>query len=163
MNDVKYPRQVMLVTSRADVEVLGKKIKKDNIFTLCWHMPTSFVPELYAIAVSKKRFSYKLIKESGVFCVNFISKDMRKEAIFCGSRRGDHIDKFKETKLTKEECSKIDCPAIKESLSYLECEVVNDIETGDHNIIIGKVLNICEHKKGKKLFQKETKTFTTTI
>ncbi|MFC1728051.1 flavin reductase family protein [Nanoarchaeota archaeon] len=161
--EIVKPRQTILVSTRGNAEVLSKKIKKDNIFTLSWHTPVSFEPFLYAISISPKRFSYKLIKESGVFCVNFISKDLKKQALFCGSQTGEHMDKFKETKLTKGECSKIDCPSIKESLGCLECEVINEIEGGDHLIIIGKVLNICENKKGKRLFQTKGRTFTTTV
>ncbi len=161
--EIYKPRQVILVTTKGFVEILGKKIEKDNVFTLSWHMPVSMNPPLYAIAISKHRFSYKLIKDSGVFCVNFVPKELQKQALFCGSHTGEHMDKFKEAKLTRKQCSRIDCPAIKESLGYLECEVINEIEAGDHVIVIGKVLNIVEHKKGKRLFQGKNMTFTTTI
>ena len=164
--DIYNPRQAILLTTRADIEILGRKITKDNICTLTWHMPVSSEPGLYAISLGD-RFSHRLIKESGVFCVNFISSQLKDQAVFCGTHSGEHMDKFKEMKLTREECSKIDCSAIKESLAYLECEVVNEVETGDHCIIIGKILNIMEHKKGKRLFQGAKKagkrTFTTTL
>ena len=64
---VYNPRQVILVTSRNE--------EKDNIFTLAWHSPVSFDPQLYAIFAGKTRFSTNIIKESRVFCVNFISED----------------------------------------------------------------------------------------
>ncbi len=118
--EIYKPRQVILVTTKGFVEILGKKIEKDNVFTLSWHMPVSMNPPLYAIAISKHRFSYKLIKDSGVFCVNFVPKELQKQALFCGSHTGEHMDKFKEAKLTRKQCSRIDCPAIKESLGHLE-------------------------------------------
>lgn len=141
---------LILLTTRADVEILGRKTKKDNISTIGWHTAVSSKPGLYAVVLHKDIFSYKMIKESGVFCVNFITDKLKKQALFCGSYSGEHMDKFKETNLTKEECSKIDCPAIKEGSKHLECEVINEVETGDHIMVLGKVLNIMDHKKRQK-------------
>ena len=72
------------------------------------------------------------------------------------------MDKFKETGLEKEETDRIDCCRIKKALAYLECHVVNEIEAGDHVIIIGKVLNIGKNKEGKRVYQVKGDTFTTT-
>ena len=57
MSELTDPRQVILVSSRAEMDILGKKELKDNIITLAWHMPVSFNPKLYAIAIGKTRFS----------------------------------------------------------------------------------------------------------
>ena len=72
------------------------------------------------------------------------------------------MDKFKETGLEKEEADRIDCCMIKQALACLECHVVNEIEAGDHVIIIGKIINIKENKKGKRIYQVKGDTFTTT-
>lgn len=163
MPEISSPRQVILVTSRAEAEIMGKKQVKDNIFTLAWHMPTSFKPELYTISSGKQRFSTRLIQKSGVFCVNFMPFSLKKEVLFCGRCSGEHIDKFKESGLTKEECQKIDCPKIREAVAFLECEVVNEIETGDHIIFVGKVLNSGINNNEKRIFQVVGDKFTTTV
>jgi flavin reductase (DIM6/NTAB) family NADH-FMN oxidoreductase RutF len=165
IRETAYPRQVILVTSRAEVKIplSAKKEVKDNIMTLSWHSPISFNPELYAIVIGKERYSYDIIKESKVFIVNFMPIELKKEVLFCGRNSGIHIDKFNETGLEKEEAETIDCARIKQALACLECEVVNEVEAGDHVIIIGKVLKTVEHKKGKKVFQKSGDNFTTTL
>ena len=84
-----YPRQTILVTT----ELEGK----DNIITLDWHMPVSVKPLLYAICIGKKKFSRKLIDDSGVFAVNFVPYKLKDAAIFCGRNSGEHIDKFEKT------------------------------------------------------------------
>ena len=63
IRETVYPRQVILVTSRAEVKsrFSTKHEKKDNIMTLSWHTPLSFNPELYAIIIGKSRFSYQLV------------------------------------------------------------------------------------------------------
>ncbi len=154
MSELTDPRQVILVSSRAEMDVLGKRELKDNIITLAWHMPVSFKPNLYTIAVGKTRFSCEMIRKSKAFVVNFVPFELKKQALICGTKSGKHIDKFKEAKLTKEEASSVDCPRIKEALAYMECEVVDEIETGDHIIFVGKVLNSRFKKEGKRLMQK---------
>lgn len=166
MHGVAYPRQVILVSSRGHVKKpLSKDIGvKDNIFTLSWHMPVSFNPELYAIAVGKKRFSLGLLRESGVFVVNFMPYKLKEAVLFCGSHSGEFIDKFKDANLTKEEAESIDCCRIKEATGCLECEVVNEIDAGDHVIIVGKVLKVIVKKDEKRVFQKlGADSFTTTV
>lgn len=162
MPAITNPRQTILVSCRADLEVMGKTIHKDNIITLSWHMPVSFSPVLYAIAVGKSRFSRQIIDKSGCFVVNFIPYELEEKALFCGRNSGVDIDKFKEATLVKEEAEKIDCPRIKGAVGYLECEVVNSVEAGDHIIYIGKVLHQDLKNNKKRLFQKLGDKFTTT-
>jgi len=156
------PRQVALVTSRAEVNLIGKSVLKDNIITVAWHMPVSFEPMLYAVSIGKTRFSCRLIKESKAFAVNFMPFELQKNALFCGTNSGEHIDKFEKSGLEKEECSSIDCPRIKDALAHIECEVINEIDAGDHIIFLAKVLKSEEKKEGKRLFQDEGRRFTTT-
>lgn len=147
-----YPRQVILASSR-----LGDK---DNVMTLSWHSPASFNPELYTIYVGKARYSYEMIRKSKCFCVNFISKDDEDMALFAGRNSGKDVDKFSE--IEKEECSEINCPRLKKALAYMECELIDEIEVGDHVVFVGKVVKKEEIKGGGRLFQVEGDKFTTT-
>lgn len=143
------PRTVALISSRAKINVLGKETEKENLMTCDWHMPVSKEPGLYAIAIKKSRFTYKLIKKSGIFAVNILSEKEMKAAEFCRTNSGEFIDKFKETGLTKVDSEKLNCPCIKEAILRIECELLNEIEAGDHQIIIGKIMHI-EEKNGKR-------------
>jgi flavin reductase (DIM6/NTAB) family NADH-FMN oxidoreductase RutF len=87
----------------------------------------------------------------------------KEEVLFCGRNSGRNLDKFNETSLTKEESETIDCPRIGQALGYLECEVLKEIETGDHVLIIGNVLKSEEVLKDKRIFHKQRDEFTTTI
>lgn len=155
MASIAKPSQAILVTSRYK--------GKNNIITLAWHMKTSFYPELFAISVGKKRFSCEMIRNSKCFAANFMSYENKKEVLYCGTYSGRDVDKFKETKLSKEECDTINCCRIKEALAYFECKVVKEIETGDHIIFIGKVSKSKLKKKGKRVFYIERDKFTTTV
>ena len=158
-----YPRQVILVTSSEKIEQFGKEIKKDNVMTLSWHMPVSHTPLMYAISVSKKRFSYHLIKKSNCFCVNFMPYSLSEEILFIGRNSGSHIDKFLETGLHKEECESIECVRLKEALSYFECELVEEIEAGDHVMFVGRVVGTFKNRDDKRVYQIKGDKFTTTV
>ena len=156
-----YPRQVILITSRAEINHFGKKTVKDNIMAASWHSPVSFEPPLYSIFVGKTRFTYQLIKKSQVFAVNFMSIDNQKEVLYCGSYTGENINKFEKSGLTKKECEKIDCPYIGEALAYIECSVQEEVEVGDHILFAGKILKSKKIKEGKRIFQDKDDFITT--
>lgn len=129
------PSPVILVTC------IDKK-GKPNIITIGMYMPISFNPPLLAIGVSPKRYSHKLIEESGEFTVNIPSKKLVREVIYCGTYSGRNVDKFKETNLTPIQANKIKVPLIKECIAHFECKVVGKHKAGDHTIFIGEVVSV---------------------
>ena len=161
--NISKPHQTILVCASGTFESIGKIRKLDNIITIDWHMPTSIDPPLYCISLGKNRFSLNLIRESNCFSVNFMSHDYEKEVVFCGSTSGVKTDKFKETGLTKKECEKIDSVYIKEAESVYECELVGEKETGDHVILIGRIIQKHEFNDRRRLINAGKKGFTTTM
>jgi len=160
MFDIINPRQTVLVTCQAEVTILGQTKLKDNLITLDWHMPVSFKPMLYAIAIGKTRFSYKLIAKSGVFAVNFIPATLKEAAVYCGTRSGEHIDKFQETGVTRVQADSIVCPIIREAVAHLECEVIQEVDAGDHVIFIGKVTGTNKRSEERRLFHTDSDNFS---
>jgi len=128
-----HPRNVVLVSC---VDQLGKT----NIITLAWSMPTSFDPPMLVISVSPRRYSHKLIRQTGEFVVNIPTMDIVKEVLFCGRTRGRTHDKFKEACLTPMPAKMVKPPIIKECVAHLECKLRQKITTGDHKLFVGEVL-----------------------
>jgi len=144
MVEIHGPRQVVLITCRYE--------DKDNILPVAWHTPLSFKPELYGIVIGKTRYSYELIKKSRAFCINFISPKEIDLIIKTGSSSGRNMDKFKAFGIKKEECRKINCCRLKNLLAYLECKVINEVDTGDHVMFVAKVVEKGFFKKGERIF-----------
>ena len=163
MRELINPRQTVVVTCRGAAEVLGKEKLIDSGLTVAWHCPLSFDPELYGIAIGKTRFSKKLISENKVFAVNFLSFEQKDIALTFGTTSGQTTDKFKESGTTKEDCDTIDCCRIRESAAYLECEVIDEFEVGDHIFFVGKVGKKKQNTEGKRLFYKGDNQFTSTV
>lgn len=158
------PRQTILVTSRYEDKILGKDVLKDNVTVIDWHMPTSTDPPLYAISLKKDQYSAELIRKSRCFVVNFVPFEMAEKVAKIGVMvYGRHRDKFEEAGLEKEDADSVFCSRIKDALTWLECNLVNDFETGSHVIFVGQVQRVIHNRYGKKLFHIEGNKFTTTI
>jgi len=116
------------------------KAGKPNVTTLAWAMPTSNDPPLLAISLSPKRHSHTLITESGQFIVNIPTLELLQAVVACGSFTGRSFDKFKKANLTPMPAKKVKAPAIRECVAHLECEVEDQLTTGDHTIFVGRIL-----------------------
>ena len=164
MSELTGPSQAVLVTTRAFIEdrFSTNKGTRDNIMATSSCMQTSQDPLLYAISIDKTAHSCNLIRNSRVFALNFMPYYMKESMIKCGKLSGEHIDKFKEAGLSKEEAATIDCPLISEAIGHMECEVINELETGDQVVFIAKALRSELKQQGKRLYHTDLKNFTTT-
>ncbi len=163
MFDIINPRQSVLITTRGKISLLGKEDIKDNISVVEWHMPCSYEPMHYAVALNKNKLSLKLIRESGFFVVNFMPYNKSNDIAVIGKHSGEVVDKFSLAMLNKDEADTIDCPIIKQACATIECEVINEIDSGDHVIIIAKASHTRMINKEKRAFHVKGDVFTTTV
>jgi len=125
------PRQVVLITTRHE--------GADNVWPVDWHVPLSFVPDLYGIALNGNSYGAQLVRGSGVFVVNFVPATWENAIFLCGNVSGRNVDKFAAAGLSKEEAESVDAPRLAGSLGALECKVRQTIEVGDHTLFVGEV------------------------
>lgn len=129
-----------------------------------WNMRCSSNPPLFAISLSKSGYTHNLIIVSKEFAIAVPNKDLEDEVEFFGSTHGDKIDKFKESKIETQPAEFIKSPLIKNATINFECKLKKKVDSGDHIIFIGEILNsyINEEKKvllnvrkvnGKREFQ----------
>jgi len=117
-----------------------------------WNMKCSSSPPLFAVSLSKKGYTHKLIRESKEFVISVPSKDLKKEIEFFGSVHGDKIDKFKETRIETTKSRFIKPPLIKKATINFECKLEKEVDSGDHIIFIGRVLASYINQQKKILF-----------
>ena len=86
------PLPAVLVTSRYN--------GVSDVMTAAWTGIINTKPSKTYISVRKSRFSYDLIRNSGVFAINLTTESLAFAADFCGVRSGRDIDKF-------ERCSRL--------------------------------------------------------
>lgn len=129
-----YPVPAVLVSCGDD--------SVSNVLTVAWTGTICTDPAMTYISVRKERYSYDIIKNSGVFCINLVNEDLVYATDYCGVRSGKNEDKFKSMNLEKEKATNFDCPIIKKSPVVLECKVEKIEELGSHDMFIAKILNV---------------------
>lgn len=113
---------------------------RKSICPLGWHMMTSSDPPMVAISVAPKRFTHELISRAGEFVLAFPGEDQAAVTLDVGIRSARSYDKFAAHNLTVLESECCQTPIIEECVANLECRVVGRLETGDHTIFAGQVL-----------------------
>ena len=111
---------------------------RKNIFTVSWLCAASNNPPLVIISVGKDRYSRPLIEKSGMFVINIPNAEMIKDVMYCGNVSGKDNDKLKERNL-RYTINKRGGIILDDAIAYLECEVRQKVDAGDHIIFLGEV------------------------
>jgi len=109
-----------------------------NAFTAAWVMQTSFDPLLLALSINPEHFSYTLLKESGVFSVNVLRQGQLDLVRHFGCQSGRNTDKLAGQRWRPGEHG---APVLLDAAAYLECRVTGTMPAGDHELILGEVVD----------------------
>jgi flavin reductase (DIM6/NTAB) family NADH-FMN oxidoreductase RutF len=117
------------ITSKSDDDV--------NTMVANWITQASFEPRLISLALQKTSYSHGLIESGKVFAVNmFKETDDEKIKPFTKGRAKDP-DKMKNASF--EPAPETGCPILDGAAAYVECRVIQIVDTGgDHDIVIGE-------------------------
>ncbi len=116
--------------------------ERENVLTVAWTGIVNTDPPKTYISVRPKRYSYDIIKKSGVFAINLTTAALVRSADWCGVYTGAKVDKFERCRLTKEPASEIDCPILAESPLSLECRVTDVIPLGTHDMFLADIVGV---------------------
>ena len=124
----------------------GRPKETPNIITVAWAGTVCSDPVMVSVSVRKERYSYDIIKDTGEFVINLVTKDLAYAADYCGVRSGRDVDKFRDMKLTPLRSTCIPAPGIEESPVNLECQVSQVVELGSHDMFLSKVVAVTVDK-----------------
>jgi len=117
-----------------------------------WHTKCSMDPPLFAVGLSKRGNTQRLIRESREFVVAIPNKDMVEAVKVFGTAHGNQIDKFKESGVETMR-GELKTPLLKDATANMECKLFKEVVTGDHYLFIGEVVSAPVQDK-KMLFNK---------
>ena len=109
---------------------------RDNLITVAWTGVVNTDPPMLSVSIRPSRHSYAQIAQSGMFCLNLISRQMCRAADYCGVKSGRDVDKFQETGLHARAVEGFDAPAIEEAPAFLCCRVAQRIPLGSHELFL---------------------------
>jgi len=129
----RFPEQIAIAIAK---DARGKH----NPITLGWIMLTSHEPPMMAIAVGKARYSLGAIRQAGEFVISFLSSKMAEDALFHGTKSGAEMDKLAECGTKTQPATGIDSVLLADAVANFECKLAGELETGDHIILVGRVV-----------------------
>lgn len=123
-----------------------------NSMTVAWSMPVSSNPPLFAFAIKRIRHTWNYLKESKEFTVTFFDFYNVKKAHGLGRISGREGNKIKALDISIAKSNKIKTPYISDGYFAFECKVKSIYTEGDHEIVVGEILETHEINEGKPLF-----------
>lgn len=134
--------------------IVGVKDKSTvHAFTGTWFSQASFKPPLVMLGVSRQGRSATMIKESRVFSVSILGqgqKEIAQTFFQCPEPKEGRFGPVAFEKGTN------GCPVLTEAPAFLECQVVEAVEKGDHLVVIGEVTEAGVKKEMNPLALSET-------
>lgn len=135
-----YPVPAVMVSCKREGE-------KPNIITVAWAGTVCSSPAMVSISVRPERYSYDIIKETGEFVINLVTRDLVYATDYCGVKSGRDVDKFEETGLTPCKLEHVEAPGIEESPLCIECKVTDEIKLGSHSMFLAEVAGVAVDEK----------------
>ena len=111
---------------------------KVSAAAVSWVTQASFEPALVVVGVRQDSLANSVITETGSFSLNMLGKDQQSLAFtFFKSqeREGQTIggEPFR--------AGTTGSPILENALAFVECNVVDTVEKGDHSIVVGEVVD----------------------
>ncbi len=130
-----------------------------------WVMQVSFNPRLVAVSLESNSTTLRNLREGGFFTVNTLGSEQRALAVkFCQPRQASKVEGRSEDAsatiydkmvgVPYQMGALSDCPILDEGLAYLECQVDQFVDVGDHTIAVGRVLDGAVLHEGEPLTQR---------
>ena len=86
MGKISWKPGNMLYPGPAVMVSCGRENEKANIITVAWAGTTNTNPAMVSISVRPERYSYDIIRETGEFVINLVTKELVYATDFCGVR-----------------------------------------------------------------------------
>ena len=109
--------------------------------TLNWATQVSFEPKLLAIGVEREAFTHELVTASGVFALCLVDREDR--AIVRKFTKPVEVDLAARTLngFPYLDGPATGAPVLAQSVAYLECEVRQAVDVGNHTLFLGEIVN----------------------
>jgi flavin reductase (DIM6/NTAB) family NADH-FMN oxidoreductase RutF len=109
-----------------------------NAFTASWVVQVSFRPLLLAVSINPAHASYRILQGGRVFAINVLRAEQQALAEHFGTQSGRTVDKLAGIPWR---AGLTGAPLLHGALAYFDCQLVSDVEAGDHRLVMGRVVD----------------------
>ncbi len=123
--------------------IVGVRRKGEaNLMAAGWHMPVSFSPPMWAVAIGHARYTYTLLREAEAFTLNFVDLSHAMRYMETGRVSGRDVDKIRNFQIPVRDARSVDSVVMEEAYLILECRKVWQKKAGDHDVVVGEILDL---------------------
>ncbi|MET1127765.1 MAG: flavin reductase family protein [Thermoproteota archaeon] len=106
-----------------------------------WWTQLSFKPLLVGVAIAPERYTYKLIRGSGVFGLNLLDFSKVEITPYLGDVSARFMpDKLERAGLSIVKGEVLGAPIVAEAAAAVEAKLAKVVELGDHDLFVGEVV-----------------------
>ena len=134
-------RRRVLWTMPSGLYIVGARAgDRRNGMTLNWATQLSFEPKLLGIGVEEEAFTHELIREGRVFSLNIVDREDR--AIVRKFTKPVEVDAEARTlNGFPFHDGRTGAPILDQAVAYLDCELRQEVEVGNHTLFIGEIVD----------------------
>lgn len=111
-----------------------------NVITLCFVTHCSYKPRMIAVAIQDNAASQQYFREADEFVLAVPGPSLLHETVVCGTTSAKDMDKISELGLELMKSEQVATPSLKAAIANVELRLEQTIQTGDHNLIVGRVV-----------------------
>jgi flavin reductase (DIM6/NTAB) family NADH-FMN oxidoreductase RutF len=119
-----------------------------NATAASWVTQCSFDPPLLMVAMRKDSRTYDLLKSGNIFSLNLLDKAERRTIRTIEKPARSARDKVGKVGHFEDQTG---APILNQAYAYVECEVREVYEPGDHALVIGEVVHAGKRGRGEPL------------
>ncbi len=128
------PTGVILISTLDDNQ-------RNNIAPFAWWIVVSKEPPLIALSIKASTNTYRIIKATGEFTIGVPDPQLL-DTVYGSAKLDREQDEFKKLGLTALPAVKVNSPRIKECQVNIECRYHNEIQCGDHMLVVGEAVAV---------------------
>ncbi len=149
----RVPYPVYVLTSHRTQAGDGGAAGRYNGSVVTWATQVEMTdPARVAVAVAKSDYTYEFVSSSRVFALHLLGKEQVDLARHFGFQSGRKVDKFAAVPF---EAGVTGAPVLRDALGYVECRVVQELDTGPHVLFVGEVAGGAMLREGEPLMQQD--------
>ena len=134
-------RRRVLWTMPTGLYIVGSRSgERRNGMTLNWATQLSFEPKLLGIGVEKEAYTHELIEGGGAFTLCLVDREDR--AVVRKFTKPVEVDTEARTlNGFPYHDGTTGAPILDQAVAFLECEVRQAVEAGNHTLFVGEIVN----------------------
>lgn len=106
-----------------------------NIAT--WVMQSAMGGKMLAVGLYKIDYTIILVEQTGILNVNLLAQEQTNLIYKFGRKSGRGYNKFSRVPFSLDERG---CPYLNDAIGFAQCQVVNSVDSGDHQLFVCQVI-----------------------